>query len=240
MADEWLLWQLADASFPAGGLAHSGGLEAAVKWGEVGDAQGFRDFLLAQLTNTAHAMIPPMLAVWKTPGTAVTVDRFCHAFISNHVANRASRAQGKAFLLSVQAAFDLAECEAMREEIGAGRMYGHYPVVFGAAAAALKIDIDHAVRLLLHITMRGFVSSAVRLNVVGALEGQKLQYGLGPFLAALAARCENGDISDSCEAPDGPFRRISDVSVFAMAQTAPLVEILQAGQDRIYSRLFQS
>ena len=114
MADEWLLWQLADATFPAGGLAHSGGLEAAAKWGEVGDAPCFRDFLLAQLTHTAHTMIPPMQAVWKTPATAAAVNRFCHAFISNHVANRASRAQGKAFLLSAQAAFGLSECEAMR------------------------------------------------------------------------------------------------------------------------------
>ena len=221
MADEWLLWQLADATFPAGGLAHSGGLEAAAKWGEVGDAPCFRDFLLAQLTHTAHTMIPPMQAVWKTPATAAAVNRFCHAFISNHVANRASRAQGKAFLLSAQAAFGLSECEAMREDISSGQMHGHFAVVFGAVAAALQIEIGHGrppVFAYYHARVDLQRRSA---ECRRALEGQKLQYGLGPFLDALAARCREF----------GPR---------GMAQTAPLVEIFQAGQDRIYSRLFQS
>jgi urease accessory protein len=221
MTDEWLVWQLADATFPAGGLAHSGGLEAAAKWGELNDAHRLGEFLLAQLTHTAHTSIPPMQAAWKNPVGAAAVDRFCHAFISNHVANRASRAQGKAFLLSAQAAFDLSECEAMRDDIGSGRMHGHFAVVFGAVAAALKIDVDQSVRLYLHITLRGLISSGVRLNIIGPLEGQALQHRLGPFLGGLAARCQEF----------GPP---------SMAQTAPLVEILQAGQDRLYSRLFQS
>ncbi len=221
MNNEWLVWQLADATFPAGGLAHSGGLEAASKWGEVHEMRRLEDFLHVQLTQTAHALIPPLRAAWESPAQAMAMDQVCQAFISNHVANRASRAQGKAFLLSAIAAFDLSACRQMRDEIYVQRMHGHFPVVFGAVAAALEIDVDQATRLFLYIALRGLISSGIRLSVVGPLEGQALRHRLCPFMDALAARCRNFDPP-------------------SMALTAPLAEIFQASQDRLYSRLFQS
>src|SRR5271165_3372432 len=111
MSDELLVWQLADATFPAGGLAPSGGLEAASKWGELRDINRLESFLHDQLTQTAHALIPPMQAAWVSPARAVATDRFCQAFFSNHVANRASRAQGRALLISTHAAFGLSVCQ---------------------------------------------------------------------------------------------------------------------------------
>ncbi len=216
-----MVWQLADATFPAGGLAHSGGLEAVAKWGELNGSCRFRDYLLAQLTQTAHTLIPPVQAAWQDSGNAAAIDRFCQAFITNHVANRASRAQGKAFLLSAGAVFDLRVFRQMQDDIRSQRMHGHFSVVFGAVAGELRIDLAQTIRLFLYITLRGLISSGVRLNIVGPLEGQKLQYGLGPFAEALAARCR-------------------EFSPRKMAQTAPLIELFQASQDRLYSRLFQS
>src|SRR5208282_3051005 len=87
MNHEWLVWQLADATFPAGGLAHSGGLEAASKWGELNDIGRLDDFLRDQLTQTAHTFIPVMRAAWESPSRAVATDVYCQAFINNHVAN---------------------------------------------------------------------------------------------------------------------------------------------------------
>ncbi len=221
MDDDWLVWQLADATVPAGGLAHSGGLEAASQWGELNDSHRLDDFLHDQLTQTAHALIPPMRAAWESPAQAIAMDRFCQAFLSNHVANRASRAQGKAFLISAQAAFGLSTFQQMRDEIQARRMHGHFPVVFGVVAASLQIDVEQSTRLFLYMMLRSLVFSGIRLGIVGPLEGQALQYRLRGFIDALAARCRQSD-------PQG------------MAQTAPLVELFQASQDRLYSRLFQS
>ena len=221
MDNDWLVWQLADATFPAGGLAHSSGLEAASKWGELNDFHRLDYFIHDQLTQTARALIPPLRTAWESPAQALAMDQFCQAFFSNHVANRASRAQGKAFLMSAQAAFGLSTCQQMRDEIQARRMHGHFPVVFGAVAAALQIDVEQSTRLFLYIALRSLVFSGIRLGIVGPLEGQALRYRLRSFIDALAARSQQFD--PQC-----------------MAQTAPLVELFQASQDRLYSRLFQS
>jgi len=221
MTNDWLVWQLADATFPAGGLAHSSGLEAASKWGELNDMHRLKDFLHDQLTQTAHTLIPPMRTAWESLAQAVAADLFCQAFISNHVANRASRAQGKAFLISTHAAFGLSACQQMRDEIRARRMHGHFPVVFGVVTAALQIDVEQSTRLFLYIILRGLISSGIRLSILGPLKGQALRYRLRSFIDTLAARCKQFDLQ-------------------SMALTAPLVELFQASQDRLYSRLFQS
>jgi urease accessory protein len=221
MNDEWPVWQLADATFPAGGLAHSGGMEAASKWGELRDMQHIESFLHDQLTQTAHSSVPAVQAAWENPAHAATIDRFIQAFLSNHVANRASRAQGKAFLISAEAAFGLPICRQMRDGIQSRRMHGHFSVVFGAVAAGLEIDLTQSTRLFLYIALRGLISSGIRLGIIGPLEGQSLLYHMRSFVDRLAADRRTG-------APR------------VMAQTAPLVELFQASQDRIYSRLFQS
>ena len=69
--------------------------------------------------------------------------------------------------------------------------------------------------------MRGVLSSAVRLGILGPYAAQRLQVECAADVGAVLARC-------------GPLRE-SDI-----AQTAPILDLLQAGHDRLYSRLFQS
>ena len=51
MTTPWLLWQLADSAFPAGGFAHSFGLEAAWQQGEV---------------RATHRLTPRPVRDWRT------------------------------------------------------------------------------------------------------------------------------------------------------------------------------
>jgi urease accessory protein len=69
--------------------------------------------------------------------------------------------------------------------------------------------------------LRGLVSAAVRLGIVGPLQGQTLQHGLAVYAQELLRRCE-------------------PLTLDEIAQTAPLLDLWQANQDRLYSRLFQS
>jgi urease accessory protein len=211
--DDWMLWQLADSAFPAGGFAHSGGLEAAWQHGEVRSASELAALLESSLRQLGHASLPFVGEAHGDPGQLAALDECCDAFLTNHVANRASRLQGRAFLSSA-------------EKIFPGRhvvrpTYGHFAPIFGATARALGLERLRAARLFLFIHLRGLVAAAIRLGIVGPMEGQALQHRLSPVAGEILAQCDGLTVTEA-------------------AQTAPLLEIWQGTQDRLYSRLFQS
>jgi urease accessory protein len=70
-------------------------------------------------------------------------------------------------------------------------------------------------------TARGVLSAAVRLGIVGSYQAQRLQHDASRGLEAVLER-------STALAPE------------EICQTAPTVDLLQAGHDRLYSRLFQS
>ncbi len=148
--------------------------------------------------------------------------------------------------MSAEAAFALPVCEQLREQIRAEKMHGHLAVVFGAVAAALEINAGQATRLFLYIALRGMLSSGVRLNLVGPLQAQAMQYRLGPFAEELAGKTETSLICRNGPEAGTDAQRWSshesEIPPFSHrpALTAPLIELFQATQDRLYSRLFQS
>lgn len=219
-ASDWLLWQLADSAFPTGGFAHSGGLEAAWQQGELDSAARLEAFFEASLVQYGRGALPLMTAVWNAPERWFELDEWCEAFTTNHVANRASRLQGQAFLASVERVFAPAALETAGQD-GQRPPCGHWAPAFGAVAAALKVERRTAARLFLFLHLRALVSAAVRLGVTGPLHGQSMQHRLGARAEGVLERCLNLGLED-------------------LAQTAPLIELWQGTQDRLYSRLFQS
>jgi urease accessory protein len=216
-----LLLQLADSAFPAGAFAHSGGLEAAVQLGEV-TASSLERYALHSLEQAGAGALPMVTAAHASPERAAELDRRYDAFLTNHVANRASRALGKAWLAAASSAFGTT---ALRDLRARGRdergFSGHFAPVFGTVAALLDIECHDAQRLFLFLHLRGLVSSAVRLGIVGPLEAQALQYRLADALESVLSRC-------------------AGLREYHLATTAPLVDIFQGHHDRLYSRLFSS
>src|SRR5882762_10256114 len=134
-----LLWQLADSAFPAGGFAHSGGLEAAWHLGVVTRA-GFDAYVDQSLWQAAHLALPFVRTASKEPARLAVLDALADATLTNHVSNRASRAQGRAFWSTVVRVF---ETRAIRELDARTRTTSmHYAPIFGVALGALGLDAE--------------------------------------------------------------------------------------------------
>lgn len=210
-----LLFQLADSGFPSGTFAHSYGLEALKALGQLRGEEALALRLEELVWHTALGALPFLDAAHA--GGAVPADQALEAFLSGVVANRASRGQGQAFLLAAEAAFPAAGLAALREALP----YAHAAVAAGAALARAGICLDDARELLLFGTVRGALSAAVRLGVVGPLRAQRLLAALHGELARALGETKGRAVGEARGA-------------------SPLLELTQSAHDRLYSRLFQS
>jgi len=217
---EWGVWQLLDSTFPTGGFAHSGGVEAAWQQGWVRTSAELEAFVLESVKQAAHGVMPFVEAVYAGRAAA-ELDHYLDTMLPNHVANRASRAQGHALISTAERVFGGEAVGRMRLEVMAERQPGHWGVMFGVVMRELGIAREQAMRMLLFLQMRGVFSAAVRLGAVGPLEAQRLQAGM----AAGIETCMDA---------------ARELKVEEAAQCSPLLELWQLSQDRLYSRLFQS
>lgn len=216
-----LVWQLIDSAFPSGGFAHSAGLEASVQHGQVADGDGVRAFARQAIAQCGRSALPLVTAAHQRPEAIAELDRLADVFLSNPVANRASRAQGRALLTSVARSFPDSPAASVEAGLRADALAGHYAPVFGCLFRALGVDLAEAQHAFLFIAARGVSSAAIRLGMVGAYEAQAMQAALAPLL-------------------DEVIRDCGGLAPHEIAQTAPLIDLFQSTHDRLYSRLFQS
>lgn len=215
-SSDFLVWQLIDSAFPTGGFAHSAGLESAWQHGEVRGRAELVSFVETSLQQIGHGSLPFVTAAFDEPEKLADIDALCEAFTTNHVANRSSRAQGRAFMSAVHHVF---KCT-----IGAPPLelrFGHFAPVFGASLRELGLSRDVTGRMFAFNHLRTILAASVRLNIVGPMEAQMLQQRLSIKAEEVIKRCETIPLTE-------------------IAQTAPLQDIWQGAQDRLYSRLFQS
>ena len=216
----WLLLQLSDSALPTGGFAHSGGLEAMSQQGELAGPDDLQRYLRQALWQAGHFALPLVAAAHDDPAKLCRLDARADAFLSSHVANRASRTQGRAFLDTCARIFT-EQLSPLRERVRSNGLRQHHAPLWGAALKTLGIDRLVAQQLFLSMTLRGLLFAAVRLGIAGTHEAQRLQQNLAPAMDAVLDACAGLGEDD-------------------LAQTAPIADLIGSTHDRLYSRLFQS
>lgn len=145
------------------------------------------------------------------------------------------------------------------------RFHFHYAPIFGAVCGALNISLNLTQRMFLRCMLRDLFSSAARLNIMGPLEGARMQREYSPVVERLLSTKYNEEIimlaSEKVHTVNTPptvyvpqFNEARDIAVdnkmkslmstgIAASQpvtTSPILEILQARHDVLYARLFNS
>jgi urease accessory protein len=216
---DWLAWQIVDSAFPTGSFVHSWGLEAAWHQGEISDAGAVRQFLHASIQQAAYGTLPLVNAAYRSPERLTELDARANAFLTNAVTNRASRVQGRTLVATVARIWATDTMVDLKRRAEA--LCAHVGPLTGASLREVGLPLNTVQQVVLYGAARGVLSAAVRLGITGSYEAQRLQYECGPWLDAQIDRCSALDETD-------------------LVQTAPILDLLQAGHDRLYSRLFQS
>ena len=216
---DWLAWQIADSAFPTGGFAHSWGLEAAWQQGEVPDENALAGFLRQSLWQAGFGMLPLLTTAYQSPDRFEVLDGLCDAFLINPVANRASRVQGRTWLATCGRIWPGDRVAAI--DARARGLAGHAAPTMGVVLRAVGVPCATSQRIGLYLAARGVLAAAVRLGIAGGYAAQRIQFEAMADLEAVMARCGGLDERD-------------------LAQTAPVIDLLQSAHDRLYSRLFQS
>lgn len=169
--------------------------------------------------------------------------------VSNHVTHRASTSMGMSLIITagtcscsstsvnvalvncfpnnrlkeVKAFINTHEHPATEVSRVTKSVQGHFAPLFGLICKRLELEQDHVRigQVFMYTSLRAVVSAAVRLNMIGPIEGQRIQ-----------ASCYQLAQKIVIEHIDRPLEQLG--------QTCPLLDIIQGSHDTLYSRLFNT
>jgi urease accessory protein len=187
------LLQLSDGLFPAGGFAHSFGLETYAQDGLVTDRAGLEAFVVAHLDGSAgpadavatanavrHAAAGD-LAGW------VAVDARLEAMKAVPETRAASRQMGRQTLRVAAATSVDGFIAEIARAVEDGLAAGHHATVLGAALGRAGADAEAAAAAYLYSTAALLVGAGLRLIALGQLDGQRVLTAMRPRIVRLAA-----------------------------------------------------
>jgi urease accessory protein len=208
---------LADGRFPAGGHAHSGGVEAAASAGTVHDLVTLELFLRGRLRTAGLVTAALAAAACDQARSWTELDAEADARTPSPAQREASRRQGRALLRAARAAWP--QASQLRELANASQP-PHQAIALGATAAAAGCSAREAAQIAAYQSVTGPASAAVRLLSLDPLQVSGLLARLAAEIDAVAERA-----SSSPELP---------------CAAAPVLDLLAETHARAEARLFAS
>ncbi|MQY37182.1 Urease accessory protein UreF [Streptomyces sp. RB17] len=201
---------LADGRFPAGGHAHSGGAEAAVKAGRITSAASLEDFCRGRL-HTAGLVAGALAAAAVLGVDPGELDAAADARTPSPALRAAARRLGRQLLRAARASWASPGLDALAREFPKG---AHQPVVLGLAARAAGLGPDDAAYCAVYESVSGPTTATVRLLSLDPFEATGVLARLAPELDRV--------VDTAVEAA----RRVPYEGVHALpAASGPLLEV---------------
>ncbi|MBD0743906.1 urease accessory protein UreF [Streptomyces sp. CBMA152] len=216
---------LADGRFPAGGHAHSGGAEPAVKAGRVRDAASLAEFCRGRL-HTAGLVSASLAAAAALGLDPLALDEAADARTPSPALRVTARKLGRQMMRAARATWPSEELAAL----AAARPRGaHQPIVLGLAARAAGLGAEDAAHCVAYECVSGPATAVVRLLSLDPFDATSVLARLAPELDAVASRAARLAASAAVEG----------VGVLPAA-SAPLLDVMAEAHAAWAVRLFAS
>jgi urease accessory protein len=191
-----LLLLLADGRLPAGGHAHSGGVEAAVAAGLISGAADLEAYLDGRLATTGHLDAAVAVASWwrmtRHPAAVeglVGIDAEVSARLASPAQRAASRVQGRGLLRVARRCWSAPVLDALGSLHPDGPLA---PMVLGGAGAVGALCAVEIASAALWSAVSGAAWAAVRLLGLDPLEVTATLSRLAPAIDAEAGGAAAG------------------------------------------------
>ena len=187
------LLQLADGLFPAGGFAHSFGLETYAQDGRVRDRDGLEAFVVTHLEAAAGPADAVAVAAAVRAGVDgdqpawLEIDGRLEAMKTVPEFRAGSRQMGRQTARVAAAVAHDPFVATLAQAIDEGLTPGHHAAVFGVALGRRGVEPEAAAAAFLYSTAALLVGAGLRLIALGQLDGQKVLAAVVPRVARLAA-----------------------------------------------------
>ncbi|MEV5547466.1 urease accessory UreF family protein [Streptomyces sp. NPDC052309] len=216
---------LADGRFPAGGHAHSGGAEAAVRAGRITDAPSLEEFCRGRL-HTGGAVTAALAAAAALGADPGELDRAADARTPSPALRAAARRLGRQLMRAARATWPHPELDALARRFPKG---AHQPVVLGLAARAAGLGPEDAAYCSAYEGVSGPATAVVRLLSLDPFDATAVLARLAPEVDRVVQ-----------DAVDAARRAVSEGPDVLPARSAPLLEIGAEAHATWPVRLFAS
>ncbi|WSQ13049.1 urease accessory protein UreF [Streptomyces sp. NBC_01231] len=216
---------LADGRFPAGGHAHSGGVEAAVAHGAVHDTHSLEAFCRGRL-HTTGLTTAGLAAAAANGYNPLLLDDAADARTPAPALRAVARRLGRQMMRAARATFP----SPGLDHLAAARPQGaHQPIVLGLTARAAGLAPVDAAYAVAYESIGGPATAAVRLLSLDPLDASGLLARLAP---------ETDDVAHA--AADAATRAMTEGLDALPSASSPLLDITAEQHAAWTVRLFAS
>ncbi|KAH9513460.1 hypothetical protein Btru_033109 [Bulinus truncatus] len=166
-----------------------------------------------------HTVCQSSLKVKESSAKLEHLDRVFEAFATSHIVYRASIRQGKALLEVCLLLYSDLYKDLLA--ILTNLPHCHYSVIYGAILAGLGLELETTLASFMFTTVRAMITALVKLDMLGALEGQKLQQKLQELIPDIVER--------------NKLKTTNDAGV-----KFPVIDVVQNLQETFFTKMFYS